>query len=195
MEMKYKAHGSITCPKEYRKIISELDNAVYKYLESHQILNLKTLSSEVNQFFKHNVAKQCKFSKCRTVFLTFNHPHSMVLSYFDSELGRLNQEAVLLVDADWPIAKLKTPEAFQGHYLSERGKTDEDINWLLPRLREVRFEPVLPKKLNPGEVYRLSAKKLDDLKALRVFLTAKGRQWANALLKRQGTENAIPKEK
>ena len=58
MEMKYKAHGSIPCPEEYRKIISELDNADYKYLESHQMLNLKTLSSEQNEFFKHNVAKK-----------------------------------------------------------------------------------------------------------------------------------------
>ena len=67
-------------------------------------------------------------------------------------------EAVSLAKGTWEIYKMKTPREFQTHYLKLRGKTEEEINELLPRMNADRDIPLLllPTILKPGFYYKIS---------------------------------------
>ena len=87
VEQEYKKaqHSRISCPAEYGRIISRLQDTDYKYLNAHDMLDLKELTNETNSSFKHNTAKICKFSKCRTILLSNTEPQKMTLFYYDKE--------------------------------------------------------------------------------------------------------------
>ena len=51
-------------------------------------------------------------------------------------------------------------------------------------LDDERYEMLLPKKLKPGIVYKLSAKKIDHLSSLTKYLTQGGQNWIKELLTR-----------
>ena len=69
----------------------------------------------------------------------------MAIQYYDSKSLTFNEETIILADELWAISKLKTPEAFQRHYLSKRGNTHEEITRLLPKLRGRDFNHYYPR--------------------------------------------------
>ena len=118
----------------------------YKYLNAHDILDLKELTNENNCSFKHNIAKNCKFSKCRTILLSNTEPQSMTLFSYDKETRLEKVEVVPLADEKWPIATMETAEEFKLHYLTKTVKNEERRSVLLPKLTDMKFGPLLPKK-------------------------------------------------
>ena len=167
-----------------------MKNAQYRYLAGHQILNLKELTAEVNESFQHNKAQKTLFSKCRTVFVSSNHPTEMILSYCDPKTMETANETVLLADTEWKISNYKTPEEFQVHYLEKRGFTGDQIIEMMKTLlldKDTALETI-PKKLKPGIFYKLSEKKIKDLESLeRTMKTCNGK-WIRAILQRQKNE-------
>ena len=164
-----------------------MKNAQYRYLEGHQILNLKELTDEVNQSFQHNKAQKTLFSKCRTVFVSSNHPTEMVLSYCDPETLETHNETVLLADTEWNISKKNTPEEFQAHYLEKRGIDGGEVMRMMNTLlldKDTALETI-PKKLKPGLFYKLSAKKIKDLESLEVTMENKKGKWIRSIVQRQ----------
>ena len=121
VEQEYKKakNSRISCPAEYGRIISKLTDTGYKYLNAHDILDLKELTNENNCSFKHNIAKNCKFSKCRTILLSNTEPQSMTLFSYDKETRLEKVEVVPLADEKWPIATMETAEEFKLHYLTK----------------------------------------------------------------------------
>ena len=89
----------------------------------------------------------------------------MSLGYYDTETGKYPMEAVPLAKDTWEIYDMKTPREFQTHYLKLRGKTEEEINELLPRMNADRDKPLqlLLTKLKSGFYYKLNEKKVMTL--------------------------------
>ena len=174
-----------------------MKNAQYRYLEGHQILNLKELTDEVNQNFQQNKPKKTLFSKCRTVFVSSNHPTEMVLSYCDPETLETHNETVLLADTEWKISQLKTPEDFQAHYLEKRGIDGGQAMQMMNTLlldKDTALETI-PKKLKPGQFYKLKDKKIKDLESLEVTMSNKQGKWIRSILQRQKNGACIIEKK
>ena len=150
----------INCPDEYEGIVEKMDNATYKTLKGHQILDLKELVDEKNKSFKRNKAKDTKFAKCKQIYLSTTDPNFMSLSYYDSKNDEYPVEAVALASETWEIYNMKTTQEFQTHYLKLRGKTEEEIKELLPKMNDDRDQllQLIPKKLKPGLYYQLTEK-------------------------------------
>ena len=193
IENKYKQNDKISCPEEYKNIVCSLEGVKHKTLISDVMLDLKQLTNEKYMSFLHNTPSRCLFSKCRTVYLSNSYPNSMALRYWDSKKEEWEHETVLLADNDWPISKMTTPTEFQQHYLSKNGKTSEEIETLLPKLKEDKYAALLPKKFKPGEVYKLGAKKMKDLNQLDKFLNKAGHDWFKLLKQRQNSDKTKAK--
>ena len=193
VEGKYKEQETISCPEEYRNLICSIKNVEHVKLESHEIIDLKELTNEKNKSFRHNIAKNCKFSKCRTIYLTSSDPTHMVLSYWDPKIEDWNEETVFLSDNTWPIAEMTTPREYQEHYLSKNGKNSEEIRILLPKLKEDKYDALLPKKFKPGEVYKLSKTKLKHLNELSSYVNKAGENWIKSVQDRQKSAQTKPK--
>ena len=197
IEHQYRAKDYIHTPDEYGTMISKLKNATVKLLQPHKVLDLKALTDEKNKCFTHNRAETTLFSKCRGVYLDGEYPHHMVLQFYNQKTGKFNAaENVPLVEDDWPIKKIKSPEDFQRHYLSVMGgHTTEEVDMLMePHLHDERHDMLLPKKLKPGIVYKLPAKKIDHLSSLAKYLSREGHDWINELVTRQQTEGKTIKK-
>lgn len=193
IENKYKQHDKISCPEEYKSIVCSLEGVKHKTLNSDVMLDLKKLTNEKNMSFLHNTAINCLFSKCRTIYLSNSHPTYMVLRYWDSKKEDWGHESVFLSDNDWPISKMTTPSEFQEHYLSKNGKTSEEIRVLLPKLKEDKYDALLPKKFKPGEVYKLGNLKMKHLNQLAKYLNKAGQDWIKLLNQRQNSDKTKPK--
>ena len=109
----------------------------------------------------------------------------MTLFYYDKETRIQKFEVVSLVDETWPIATIETPEEFKLHYLTKTVKNEERRRVLLPKLTDMKFGPLLPKKMEKGLVYKLSDKKVTDLQALSKFVSNEGERWIRELVERQ----------
>ena len=177
LENRYKHLSQINCPDEYEGIVQQVANATYKTLKGHQILDLKKLVAPENKSFKRHQAQDTKFSKCRQIYLSSTEPNFISLGYYDTETGTYPMEAVSLAKDTWEIYKMKTPREFQTHYLKLRGKTEEEINELLPRMNADRDIPLLllPTILKPGFYYKISERKLKDIESLKTVLNPIGK--------------------
>ena len=198
IEKKYKVEDYINTPDEYKDMISKLKNAKINLLQPHKVLDLKVLTDEKNKCFTHNRAETTLFSKCRQVYLDRQFPQYMTLQFYNQATGKVDAaENVPLVDINWPIYKLKSPEDFQRHYLSVMGgHTTEDVEMLMhPSLDDERYEMLLPKKLKPGIVYKLPVKKVEHIGSLAKYLSPAGMDWINELVTRQQTEGKTRKKK
>ena len=198
IEKKYKVEDYINTPDEYKDMISKLKNAKINLLQPHKVLDLKVLTDEKNKCFTHNRAETTLFSKCRQVYLDRQFPQYMTLQFYNQATGKFDAaENVPLVDINWPIYKLKSPEDFQRHYLSVMGgHTTEEVEMLMqPHLDDERYEMLLPKKLKPGIVYKLPAKKVEHIASLAKYLSPAGMDWINELVKRQETKGKTKKKK
>ena len=149
IEHQYRDKEYIHTPDEYKTMVSKLKNATVKLLQPHKVLDLKALTDEKNKCFTHNRAETTLFSKCRGVYLDGEYPHHMVLQFYNQKTGKFDAaETVPLVEEDWPITELESPEDFQRHYLSVMGgHTTEEVEMLMePHLDDERHEMLLPKK-------------------------------------------------
>ena len=163
-----------------------MTNADVKRLYAEDMLDLKQLAFE---HFKHNKAKNCLFSKCKRVFLTITHPHYMVLEYYDKDATKFEMESVYLADEDSVISKLKTAKQFQSYYLQHSGKSEDEIQELLPTLKTNKFVTILPKKFQEGQVMTISDVKLKDIAVLQILTHAKAKKWIRGVIERQKGPN------
>ena len=181
LENQYKVTAKLHEPQDFFNAASKLTNADVKRLYAEDMLDLKELAFE---HFQHNKAKNCLFSKCKRVFLTITHPHFMVLEYYDKDVKKFEMESVYLADQHSVIAKLqlKTAKEFQSYYLQHSGKSEDEIQELLPTLKTNKFVAIVPKKFQEGQVMTISDVKLKDIAVLKTFTNAKAKKmdkWIN----------------
>ena len=190
LENQYKVTAKLHEPQDFFNAASKLTNADVKRLYAEDMLDLKELAFE---HFQHNKAKNCLFSKCKRVFLTITHPHFMVLQYYDKDAKKIEMESVYLADEDSVIAKLKTAKEFQSYYLQHSGKSEDEIQELLPTLKTNKFVTILPKKFQEGQVMTISDLKLKDIAVLEIFTYPKAKKWISGLIERQKGPNIRPR--
>ena len=186
LENKYKDKPKLHEPQDFFNVASKLSNADVQRLYAEDMLDLKELAYE---HFKHNKAKNCLFSKCKRVFLTNTHPLDMVLEYYDKNAAKFQTECVFLADEDSVISKLKTTLHFQTYYLKHSGKSEDEIQELLPTLKANKFVAILPKKFQEGQVMTISDVKLKDIAVLQILTHPKAKKWIRGVIARQKEPN------
>ena len=188
LENQYKVTAKLHEPQDFFNAASKLTNADVKRLYAEDMLDLKELAFE---HFQHNKAKNCLFSKCKRVFLTITHPHFMLLEYYDKDVKKFEMESVYLADQHSVIAKLqlKTAKEFQSYYLQHSGKSEDEIQELLPTLKTNKFSTILPKKFRAGQVMTISDVKLKDIAVLQILTHAKAKKWIRGVIERQKGPN------
>ena len=188
LENQYKVTAKLHEPQDFFNAASKLTNADVKRLYAEDMLDLKELAFE---HFQHNKAKNCLFSKCKRVFLTITHPHFMVLEYYDKDVKKFEMESVYLADQHSVIAKLqlKTAKEFQSYYLQHSGKSEDEIQELLPTLKTNKFVTILPKKFQEGQVMTISDVKLKDIAVLQILTHPKAKKWIRGVIARQKEPN------
>ena len=85
-------------------------------------------------------------------------------------------ESVFLAYQDSEISNLKTSQQFLTYYLNHSGTTGNEVPKLLPTLRDIKFEVILPKEFKHGQVMTINPKKLKDIEDLSIFTRAKVRK-------------------
>ena len=192
METKFKECPKLRDPEDFFEVASKLKNADVKKLCTEDMLDLKKLAKD---HFKHNKAKKCLFSRCKRVYLSKRYPLEMVLDYYDKGQACFDTESVFLADEKSIISKLKTTHEFQTYYLSHSGKSDTEVQHLLPRLQETKFEAILPKKFQAGQVMVINKEKLKDLASLKCYTHARATTWIEGIIARQNESNLRAKTK
>ena len=177
-------------PHDFSAAASKLRNAVVIPLCAENMLDLKEIAQD---YFKHNKAKHCLFSKCKRVFLSKKYPFEMLLQYYDKVTGRFDTESVLLAVEESDISKLKTTQEFQTYYLKHSGKTATEVQQLLPILQETKFKAILPKKFQDGQVMFITREKLADIDHLKRFTLGNAPKWIEGVIARQHEPNLRPK--
>ena len=189
LEIEYRKH-KLHDPQDFLAAASKLRNAEVKTLCAEDMLDLKKLAQD---HFKHNKAKNCLFSQCKRVFLSKKYPLEMVLEYYNKVKRCFDTESVFLSVDESVISKQTTTQDFQTYYLDQSGKTGTELQDLLPRLRETKFQAILPKKFKDGQVMFINRDKLKDLVALSAFTLGKATQWIEGVFARQQLPNLRPK--
>ena len=119
----------------------------------------------------------------------------MVLECYNKDQKGFDQESVYLAVEDSDISKQKTTQEFQTYYLNQSGKTGTELQDLLPRLRETKFQAILPKKFKDGQVMVIAKNKLKDIVALKAYTSVNATQWIQGVSARQKLGNLRPKSK
>ena len=119
----------------------------------------------------------------------------MVLEYYNKDKQGFDQESVFLAVEESDISKQTTTQEFQTYYLDQSGKTGTELQDLLPRLRETKFQAILPKKFKDGQVMVINKDKLKDIVALSAYTGVKATQWIQGVSARQKLGNLRPKSK
>ena len=117
----------------------------------------------------------------------------MVLEYYNKVKQCFDTESVFLSVEESDISKQTTTQEFQTYYLDQSGKTGTELQDLLPRLRETKFQAILPKKFKDGQVMVINKNKLKDIVALSAYTGVKATQWIQGVFARKQLPNLRPK--